>query len=260
MTTTTITTPATSAGNAPSAFGRILNVTRLHLTNRFPILVLPLMILGFIFLVNYLIWWIIFSVTDAEGARSASEGMQFSGGSGFIFVYMLVVAVQAVNLTFAFAQGYSVTRRDFYLGSSLVFVLLSAYYAAIMTVMTLLERATNGWGFGGAMFDVIYFRTENPLLQFAQFFLLFLFFFFIGAAISSMYVRWKSNGMLVFFAALTLLLVGLVALVTFTANWPAVGAWFVQNGAFGVALWSLVPTALAAITGYFILRKATPRN
>lgn len=260
MTTTTLTAPGTAAGNAPGAFGRILNVTRLHLTNKFPIMVLPLMILGFIFLVNYLIWWLIFSLADAEGAQSASEGMLFSGAATFIFVYMLVVAVQAVNLTFAFAQGYSVTRRDFYLGSSLVFVLLSVYYAAIMTALTLLERATNGWGLGGALFDVIYFSTENPLLQFAQFFLLFLFFFFIGAAISSVYVRWKSNGMLVFFAALTLLLVGLIALVTITANWPAVGTWFANNGALGVAAWSLVPTALAAITGFFILRRATPRN
>lgn len=259
MTTTTLTAPSTAAGNAPGAFGRILNVTRLHLTNKLPIMVLPLMILGFIFLVNYLLWWLIFSVADTDGARNASEGMQFSGASMFIFVYMLVVAVQAVNLTFPFAQGYSVTRRDFYLGSSLVFVLLSAYYAAIMTVMALLERATNGWGFGGAMFDVIYFRTENPLLQFAQFFLLFLFFFFIGAAVASVYVRWKSNGMLVFFAALTLLLVGIIALVTVTENWPAVGSWFAANGALGVAVWSLVPTALAAITGFLLLRRATPR-
>ncbi len=260
MTTTTLTSPGTTAGSAPGAFGRILSVTRLHLTNRFPILVLPLMILGFIFLVNYLIWWLIFSVAGVEGSQDASDGIQFSGASMFIFVYMLVVAVQAVNLTFAFAQGYSVTRRDFYLGSCLVFVLLSVYYAAIMTVMALLERATNGWGFGGAMFDVIYFKTANPLLQFVLFLLLFLFFFFIGAAISSVYVRWRSNGMLVFFAALTLILVGLVALVTFTANWPAVGAWFVSNGALGVATWSLVPTALAAITGFFLLRRATPRN
>src|SRR5690606_2970444 len=239
---------------------RVLNVTRLHLTNKFPMMVLPLMILGFIFLVNLAIWWLIFSAIGTEDAADASQGMQFSGASTFIFVYMMVVAVQAVNLTFPFALGYSVTRRDFYLGTSVMFVLLSGYYAAIMTIMAMIERATDGWGFGGAMFDVIYFGAENPLQQFLLFLLLFLFFFFIGAATASVYVRWRANGMYVFFAALTILVVGLVALTTFTENWPLVGEWFVANGAMGVALWSLVPTALAAVTGFVLLRKATPKN
>src|SRR5690554_4877023 len=99
---------------------RVLNVTRLHLTNKFPMMVLPLLILGFIFLVNLLIWLLIRSVAGPESAPDVTEGMQFSGASSFIFVYMMVVAVQAVNLTFPFALGYSVTRRDFYLGTSVM--------------------------------------------------------------------------------------------------------------------------------------------
>jgi hypothetical protein len=264
MTTTTPiqTTPikTTRVRHSGGELQRILNVTRLHLTNTFPLMVMPLLILGFIFLVNYLIWWLIASVTDAKGAADAAEGMQFSGATTFIFVYMLVVAVQAVNLTFPFALGYSVTRRDFYLGSSLMFAVLGAYYAAIMTIMAVLERVTGGWGLGGGMFDVVYFRADNPLLQFLQFFLLFLFFFFVGAATASVYVRWRAYGMYAFFATLVLLIVGLVALTTLTDAWPAVGAWFVANGTLGVAAWTLLPTALAAITGFVLLRKATPRN
>ena len=187
--------------------------------------------------------------------------MQFSGASTFIFVYMLVVAVQAMNLTFPFALGYSVTRRDFYLGSS-------AHVRRAGRVLCgdhddhgrRWSGSPNGWGFGGGMFDVVYFRADNPLLQFLQFFLLFLFFFFVGAATASVYVRWRANGMYVFFATLTLLVVGLVALTTLTDTWPAVGAWFVANGALGVAAWTLLPTALAAITGFVLLRKATPKN
>lgn len=254
---TTTTTTHTDPGGE---LQRILNVTRLHLTNRFPMMVLPLLILGFIFLVNLVIWWLIFSAVGTDDAADASQGMQFSGASTFIFVYMMVVAVQAVNLTFPFALGYSVTRRDFYLGSSVMFVLLSAYYAAIMTIMATIERATDGWGFGGAMFDVVYFNADNPLQQFVLFLLVFLFFFFVGAATASVYVRWRANGMYVFFASLTVLLVGLVALTTFTESWPLVGEWFVAHGAMGVALWSLVPTALCALVGFRLLRRATPKN
>ncbi len=258
MTTTTTTTVHTQ--HSGGELQRVLNVTRLHLTNKFPMLVLPLLILGFIFLVNYLIWWIIASVTDGAAAADATEGMQFSGASSFIFVYMMVVAVQSVNLTFPFALGYSVTRRDFYLGTSLMFVLLSVYYAAIMTILAALERATNGWGFGGAMFDVIYFSADNLAQQFALFLLVFLFFFFVGAATAAVYVRWRAYGMYVFFAILTLLVIALIALATFTESWPEVGAWFVRNGAMGVALWTLIPTAISALTGFFLLRKATPKN
>ncbi|WP_111719278.1 ABC transporter permease [Homoserinimonas sp. OAct 916] len=243
-----------------ATLARIFNVTRLHLINRFPIMVLPLLILAFIFLVNYVIWWLLFDAVGVADRQDAIDGIQFSGASSFIFIYMLVVAVQAVNLTFPFALGFSVTRRDFYLGTCVAFVLLSAYYAAIMTVMAVLERVTNGWGLGGSMFDVVYFREENPVLQFVLFLLIFLFFFFIGAATASVYVRWRANGMYVFFAFLTLLVIGFVALTTFADNWPAVGAWFARNGAMGVALWSLVPTTLAAITGFYLMRRATPKN
>lgn len=252
---TTIT--RTDNGNELS---RVINVTRLHFATKFRLLVLPVMILAFIFFINYLIWWMIFGVAGMEGAASASQGMQFSGASAFIFIYMMIVAVQAVNLTFPFALGYSVTRRDFSLGTSLTFVLLALYYSAIMTVMAELEKATEGWGLGGHMFDVVYFGAENPFQRFTMFLLIFLFFLFIGSASASVYVRWKSNGMLVFSATLTLIVIGLVALVTLTGNWPLVGEWFVANGAIGVACWSLVPTAIAALAGYLLLRRATPKN
>ena len=43
-------------------------------------------------------------------------------------------------------------------------------------------------------------------------------------------------------------------------SWPAVGEWFAAMGPIGVVAWLLVPTALAAVAGYFILRRATPKS
>jgi len=249
------TRPATTG-----ALTRIVNVARLHLTQKGTLLVLPWLILGFIFLVNLLIWWILASALPPADRFDAEEGMQFSGASMFIFVYMLVVAVQAINATFPFALGYGVTRRDFYLGSSLTFVLLSLYYALGMTLLAELERATGGWGLGGAMFDVVFFDAGTPLQRFALFLLAFLFFFFVGAATAAVYVRWRSRGMLVFFAALALITVGLAWLATDTGSWPLIGGWFTENGALGVAIWSLVPSTAAAIAGLVLIRGATPRT
>lgn len=256
--TTTISLPTRSTGS--DELQRIVNVAKLHLTARFPLLVLPWMILAVIFVANVAIWLLIRTAAGDEAMADAGEGMQFSGASSFIFVYMMVVAVQAVNATFPFALGYGVTRRDFYLGSGLVFVLLSAYYAAGLTLLNWIERATSGWGLGGRMFDVVYFTTENVITQFLMFFLVFLFFFFVGAATAGVYVRWKSFGMIVFFALLGFAVIGVVAAITLTESWGAVGEWFVDNGPLGVALWLLVPTVLSALAGFRLLRRATPRS
>ncbi|GAB3606967.1 hypothetical protein GCM10027413_23760 [Conyzicola nivalis] len=259
MTTATLAEPTTHARPAPP--NRILAIVRLHFVNPATTIVIPWMILGFIFLVNLAIWAIIFaSVADEESRTNAQEGLNWSGASFYIFVYMTIVAIQAINLTFPFAQGYSVTRKDFYLGTSIAFLLLAAMYAAGLTVLSLIEDATDGWGLGGHMFTSVYFGVGEWYVRFGLFFTIFAFFFFLGAAFAAVYVRWRANGMIALWAAITLVIVALIALVTFTDSWPAVGGWFVETGVNGVILWTLVPTAISAVTGYFVLKKATPRN
>jgi len=262
MTTTTL-TPASAT--APTLGpGRVISVMKLHLVNRFSVFVIPWMILGFIFAVNLIIWWIIVTATrgDPESTQNAQDGLQYSGATFYIFIYMMVLGIQAVTLTFPFGLGLSVTRREFWLGTALGFVVLSALYSAGMTVLAVIEELTNGWGLGGRMFTAFYFGPPDEAwwFRFLVYFVIFLFFFFVGSGIATIYLRWRVNGMLVFFAALALVIVGLLALVVFTDSWPAVGAWFVENGAVGVIFWSLVPTALAAITGFVLLRRATPKN
>jgi len=259
MTTATLAESASKTHEPPS--NRVLAVLRLHFVNINTTIAVPWMIMGFIFLVNLAIWALIFtSVTSESDRADVEQGLTWSGASFFVFVYMAVVAIQAINLTFPFAQGYSVTRRDFYLGTSIAFVLLAAFYAAGLTVLSVLEDATGGWGFGGHMFTSVYFGVGPWYTRFVLFFVLLLFFFFVGAAFAAVYVRWKANGMIVLFAAITLLVVAAGALVTLVDAWPAVGGWFDDNGVNGVILWSLVPTVVAGITGYFVLRRATPRN
>jgi hypothetical protein len=259
MTSFALTEQASTARRAMPS--RIVAVFRLHFVNVSTTVVVPWLIMAVIFAANYVIWWIIArSVSNPADLADAQEGFSYSGATFYIFVYMMVVAIQAINLTFAFAQGYSVTRRDFYLGTSLAFVALAAMYAAGLTLLSYLEEATGGWGVGGRMFTSIYYGNGEWYVRFLLFLAIFLFFFFVGAATATIYLRWRANGMIAFFAALLLLLVGTAALVTMTENWPAVGDWFARNGANGVIAWTLLPTLLSAVAGYFVLRRATPRN
>jgi hypothetical protein len=258
---TSITLAEQASANQRTIPNRILAVFRLHFVNVSTTIVVPWLIMGIIFIVNYAIWWIIARTVTAPGdLADAQEGLSYSGASFYIFVYMMVVAVQAINFTFAFAQGYSVTRRDFYLGTSLAFVALAVMYAAGMTLLSYIEEVTGGWGLDGRMFTSIYYGNGEWHVRFLLFLTIFLFFFFVGAATAAVYVRWRTNGMLAFFAVLTLVLVGTVVLVTFAGSWPSVGDWFVANGANGVILWTLVPTVVSAFAGYLVLRRATPRN
>jgi hypothetical protein len=260
MTTSALSSDIHSAPERhPGALTRILNVTRLHLVNKGQIIVVPWLIMTFIFAISLLIGWILrVSLSPAELAEAGS-GMQYSGAIGYFLVYMLVIAVMAIAQTFPFAQSYSVTRRDFYLGTIVAFLSLSVVYSVAVTALGWLEDITDGWGVGTILFSPGYLGP-NLVERFYVAVVLFAFFFMMGIAVASVYVRWRVNGMLIFFASLALLLLGLVALATFTSSWPSVGSWFVSMGLIGVVSWTLAPTALATIIGYLILRKATPRN
>ena len=255
-------TALTAAPARPSGAGsRIQRVVRLHFANPATILYTPLVILMVIFLGNLAVWWLILQGLDTQAAiDDATEGMQYSGATFFIFVYMMVVAVQSVNISFGLALGYGSTRRDFSLGSALTFVGLSIAWTALFAVLGGLEDATDGWGFGGNFFRAIYFG-DGPLPE-RVFAVLcaFLFFFFVGSAAASVYVRWRQRGMLVFFTALGALVLGAVTLLTLTETWGEFGAFFGRIGFVGGYALSLIPTALAALAGHLILRRATPRG
>ncbi|MFB2555204.1 hypothetical protein [Herbiconiux liangxiaofengii] len=261
---TAVDTPTTRpAGPGAAGRGRIVPVARLHVVNRLQVFIIPAAILLFILFVNLVIWWLILrAVTDPADRADTLEGLQYSGASFYVFVYAIVLGAQAVAFAFPYALGMSVTRRDFWLGSALAFVGLSALYSAFITVLAMIEQATDGWGLGGRMFTVLYFGGEDaPWFQrFLVFFAVFLFCFFVGAAVATIYQRWRVNGMLVFFAGLTLVLLGAVALVTLTDSWPLVGTWLADTGAVGIAAWSLVPTLVAAVVGFLVLRRSTPKG
>lgn len=236
---------------------RIRSVARLYFTNPMTIAVTPFIVLATIFLLNIAVWGII--VVSAPGDPDAADGFSYSGASAWIFFYMAVVAIQAMNNTFRLALGFGATRRDFYLGSTLVFLLMSVIFTAAITILGLLENATNGWGLGGHMFTPVYFGS-GWAVRIPVILCLFLFFTFTGSAFGAVFVRWGRNGLLIF-GGILLTIVVLIGLVIALLDAGAqFGAWLGANAPFGLALWSLVPSAVFWIAGFLILRGATPKN
>lgn len=242
---------------------RIANIVRLNLANPFTVLYTPLIVLGAIFAANWAIWGLIaWGTGGTDATAAASEGLQFSGATIWVFVYMMVVAIQAMNLTFPLALGFGATRREFYLGSVATFTVLAAAYTVGYIALNALERATGGWGLGGTMFDAIYFGLpgDSLLPRALHVFLAFLFFFFIGTAIAAVYVRYRVRGLLAVTFIVAALLIGAAALITFTQSWGALGEFFSGAGFTGVYLLSLVVTVLAGLAGWLVMRRATPRS
>lgn len=249
---------------APAPLGRRLaRIARLHLANPFTLFGTPLLVLAVIFAVNWTIWWVVRSVspTDAESVRDVSEGFQYSGASLWVFVYMMVVAIQAMNLTFPFALGLGSTRRDFVAGTLVTFLGLSVGWALLYSALAAIEEATGGWGQGGAMFSSVFFGVDAAWgVRFFHVFALQVFFFCLGSAFGAIYVRWRSRGLILFFSVLALALTAGVAVVTVGGAWPAVGAALGALGLTGGYAVSLGVAALAALAAVAILRRATPRS
>lgn len=254
---TTITDTPVTAG----LLNRVSAVVRLQFVNPMTVLVMPWAILLTIFVANVAIWALIMAGLNESADRAkVADGFQWSGASTFIFVYMMVVAIQSINATFPFALGLSVTRRDYALGAGVSFVALAGIFATGLAILAAIEEATGGWGLGGRMFTAVYFGDGTWYERYFIFFAAMLFFFFVGSSIAAIYVRWKSLGVTVFFVALGFVLIGIGALLTVTDTWLTLGEWILGNGWVGNYAWSLVITAIAAVATYLLLRKATPRN
>jgi hypothetical protein len=257
---TAVTTVAPADVRSNEALRRIAAVTRLHFVNKLQIVGMPLVILVGILLINISIWLIILNAVSEHARKTTEHGFGYTGSIFYIYVYAVIIGVQAISRTFPFSLGFGVTRRDFYLGSVLAFVFLSVIFSVVMTVLSAIEDLTNGWGLGGHMLNPVYFHAGPWGLRFLLYFVVFLFVFFTGSCVASVYVRWKSTGLIAFFAVLVVILLAAAVIITLTDGWGATGAWFARSGSLGVALWSLIPSALAAVAGFFLLRRATPKN
>ena len=257
--TDVMTAPAASVHPRP-ATARIWNVVRLHLVDRNTYIGIPWLIVGVAFVITIFIAQIVGFTTGGLGTQDAIDGQRFSWAVLSPQWYLVVVGVQAISFGFPLALGYGVTGRDFYLGTALLFVLISAGNAVAFAALTSLEQVTEGWWIDTYMFNALWFGLNGFWVDLLAFFVVQLLVFFIGASIATIYMRWRMPGMLVFWSSLALLTAGTVTLITLTSSWPPVAEWFAAQGIAGLFTWALLPAAIAGFGGFLALRRATPKN
>lgn len=243
----------------------IWRIVRLHAVNPTVFFGVPWIILGGAWAVTMLISLIInagtgVSVVLGPGpAPDDIDGMRYSWAVLSPQWYLVVVGVQAIGLTFSFALGFGATRRDFWLGTSLMFVLVSVMYAAAIATLVQVEMATGGWGLGAHMFDALWYGQTNWFVDFYTTFALQLLVLFIGASVTAVYMRWRMRGMLILLFTWIAVVLTVVAGLTWSGSWPTVFTWFGGLGIVGAFTIPLVFAAVFAVVGYLVIRRATPR-
>ncbi|KRC61285.1 hypothetical protein ASE14_10310 [Agromyces sp. Root81] len=243
---------------ARSRAHEIWRIVRLHTVNPSIFFGIPWMILGAAWAVSIIITLIIRAGSGGDVTTEDLDNMRYSWAVLSPQWYLVAVGVQAIAYTFSFALGFGTTRRDYWLGTSLMFVLTAVMYAVAIATLVQIEIATDGWWLGAHMFDALWYG-QNWLLDFYTSFALQLLVLFIGASITTVYMRWRMRGMMILlFSTIALLLVAIAA-ITLAGSWPSLFAWFAAIGIAGVFSVVLALAVVSAIVGYFVIRRATPR-
>jgi len=226
----------------------LVKVARLHLVDRFSYTWLVWGILALTLAINLAIYAVI---------PLTQPGGNFTGALISIYIFMVVIGLQAATRFLPFALTLGVSRRTYYLGTVLLVVSLSALYAAILTALWALEGATNGWGLQLHFFRVPWI-LDGPWYQvLVTTFVLLALVFLFGLWAGLIYRRFGLIGTVVFFALLVIAGVAAALLVTWRQWWPAVGSYLSDLNVLAASgMLALVAAAIAG-GGYLTIRRIT---
>lgn len=226
---------------------RVLKVMRMQLMNRWIFIGIPLIILAGSFALTLIIW-----------GMFPAEGNRYSGGSQAVMWYFFALGIQSLTLTFPFAQGLSVTRRTFFVGTVALFALIALIASVLYWALGLVEQATGGWWMNGRFFAIEWIADGPAYQPIAFYFATMMVLFLVGFWGATVYKRWQTTGLLVAGIAVALLLVGSMYLIGLQGAWEQVGQFLASQTQLNVAGW-LAVLGLALAGGSFLtLRRAVP--
>ncbi len=254
-----MTTLAYPAGPAHRALPhRVWNAVRLHTANPWPTLITPWLVFAAVFAANLALWYVI---TVAVGGMQnlGDSTVDLSGSATWVFFFLLVMAIQSMSLTFRFALGIGMTRRDYYLGTVSYLIFLASTYAAGIALLSEIEHLTHGWGLGLRFFRPWFLADISTWQLWYLSTVMGLLLAMLGVAIGAVWVRWRATGVYLFIGALALLIIVAAWLMTVTQAWGSLGDYLGNHTPTIVATWMLPIAASCGAGGYLVLRRATPR-
>ncbi|MGV8969752.1 MAG: hypothetical protein ACOH1J_04810 [Microbacteriaceae bacterium] len=258
MTSLATPTPTPTPTSLATRLGRVI---RLHVVSPMTFIVIPFIVLG----IAWVISAAIFALLGATLEESDAEGLRAGARNSWAVLSPVWYLVSAGALgfagTFPFALGMGSTRRDFHLGTSILFVVVSAGFSGIITGLAAIERATSGWGINNWMFNSLWIGTESVWVDFFGLFVIHLAVLFLGAAGATLWMRWRSLGVIGFITLCALLVVGSIAAIGLSpGSWVGFFTWVSGIGLGGMFGFLLLPVGALFLVTLIMIRFATPKN
>ena len=239
---------------------RTIKVMRLHLVNRLTYVGIPWIITGVALVVSIVVALLISATVPEAGRQDALQGMSYSWAVLSPLWYLAVVGVQAVSAVFPFAMGFSITRREYALGTLLTYVVIAAFNATGWAILTEIERAVNAAGVTFHHFTALWFADAGVGTVWLSLFSLQLLIFAVTSAFAAVYARWRALGMVVLWVAVAVVLIGIVAFAVLTGTAPPIIDWLFGLSTASLFSALLVPAVLAFGLGWLALRWAPLRG
>lgn len=167
---------------------RSRTVIDMHFVNRMQAYGWPSLVMVFALAVVLAIGAIV-GTQGAEVRAEMYEGMIWSGAIFSLLGPLIGYGFVSMGQYFPLALGLGLTRREFAIGQSLLFLGNALAYALLVTIGKTIEVATGGFGLQIRFFDVFYTGTGASWQTFVQTFLLIVAILFLGAAITSAFQR-----------------------------------------------------------------------
>jgi hypothetical protein len=194
----------------------LVNVGRYHLVDRFTWVVMPWGIMAFSFLVN---------IGVSLAAPNGSRGI-FTGGLASLYVFMLLCGALSMTRALPFGLMMGISRRTYYTGTALLVLALSVVYSLGLTLLQLVERATNGWGLKLHYFRIPWILDGPWYETWLTSFVLLVAFILYGMWYGLVFRRWSLPGLVAFIATQVIVALLAVVAVSATHSWSGVGNFF----------------------------------
>jgi hypothetical protein len=224
----------------------LVNVARFHLVDRVTYAALPWGVLAFAFGVNLVI-----------AALAQIPNGYYTGAVSSLYFVLLAAGAASLTRGLPFGMMLGVSRRSYYLGTTLLVVLLGVVYSFALAMLEGLERTTAGWGNAVHFFRVPWLLAGPWYETWLTSFVLLVCFWLYGMWCGLVYRRWSLPGLTVFFVGQVLAVLIAVIAVSLSHTWSDVGNFFSSSTA--LVLTGILATAAVVfgIGGYTTLRRTT---
>jgi hypothetical protein len=227
----------------------LVKVARYHLqVERVGIFYITWGVLAFDFLVNLAI---------AAQITPGSGKPMYTGALASIYIIMTTIGTMTIIRTLPLGLVLGMSRRSYYAGTALLAVVIAVVYGLGLTLLQLLERATDGWGLRLYFFRVTYILSGPWYLTWLTSLVGLALLFVYGMWYGIVARRWNVIGVLAFIAIQVLVLAAAAIAVSRAGAWRSVGHFFTTLSAAGLTGLLAGLTLVMLAGGYTTIRRIT---